>query len=463
MSQQWPPYSQFTSSIWKDVSIAPLITFRMAFGLVMLLSCVRYMWMGWVTTQLSRPLTHFSYYGFEWVKPLPEAWMYALFALMCVASLAIALGWYYRVFTVIFFLAFTYVELIDITYYLNHYYFVSIVSFLLIFVPANRSFSLDVARKPELLTAKVPAWTIGIFMLQIAIVYIYAGLAKINEDWLIHALPLAIWLPAQSSLPVIGFLFEYDWTPYLFSWAGMLFDTLIIFFLIWKKTRVMAYLAVVIFHTITGILFQIGVFPVLMIMGVTIFFSEKWHEHLIRKIAGLLNISDTFAAARAKCYAKLSVTFKKSVVTPVIILFFIFQLIFPWRYILYPGDLFWTEEGYRFSWRVMLMEKAGTAVFYVRDRATGKEGAVINSEFLNAHQEKQMAMQPDLILQFAHFLKSYYEKQGVNDPAVRAEVWVTLNARPAQLLIDPQIDLTQYEDGWAHKDWILPSPKSEQL
>ncbi|MDV7400521.1 HTTM domain-containing protein, partial [Arthrospira platensis SPKY1] len=93
-----------------------------------------------------------------------------------------------------------------------------------------------------------------------------------------------------------------------------------------------------------------------------------------------------------------------------------FQLLFPWRYVLYPGNLFWTEEGYRFSWRVMLMEKAGTATFYVKDTRSGREGVVDNREFLNPHQEKQMAMQPDMILQFAHFLGRHYEEKGVYKP-----------------------------------------------
>lgn len=140
-----------------------------------------------------------------------------------------------------------------------------------------------------------------------------------------------------------------------------------------------------------------------------------------------------------------------------IFLFFLFQILFPWRYLLYPGSVFWTEEGYRFSWRVMLMEKAGTATFFVKDTKTGREGEVVNSEFLNPHQEKQMAMQPDMILQFAHFLKKHYEKNGVNAPAVRAEVYVTLNARPSQLLIDPNIDLTKLRDSWSHKTWIKPN------
>ena len=100
------------------------------------------------------------------------------------------------------------------------------------------------------------------------------------------------------------------------------------------------------------------------------------------------------------------------------------------------------------------MEKAGTATFFVKDAKTGREGEVLNSEFLNPHQEKQMAMQPDMILQFAHFLKRHYENKGLADPAVRAEVYVTLNARPSRLLIDPTLDLTKIRDDWSPKTWI---------
>jgi hypothetical protein len=116
--------------------------------------------------------------------------------------------------------------------------------------------------------------------------------------------------------------------------------------------------------------------------------------------------------------------------------------------------MFWTEQGYRFGWRVMLMEKAGTATFFVRDGDNGREGTVINSEFLNSHQEKQMAMQPDMILQFAHYLRTHYKQQGMQNPQVRAEVYVTLNGKPAELLIDPNLNLAALEDGWKHKSWI---------
>lgn len=410
------------------------------------------MWLGWVDTQLVDPVLHFSYYGFDWVKPLSREGMYAVFGVMCFSTIGIVLGWRYRISALIFFLGFTYVELIDITYYLNHYYFVSIVSFLLIWVPAHRKYSVDVYQNPELLLDKVPQWCIGIFNFQIALVYVYAGLAKINYDWLVKALPLSIWLPAKTSLPIIGSIFKYKLTAYLFSWAGMLFDTFIIGGLLLKKTRKIAYLAVILFHTMTGLLFQIGIFPLVMIMVVTIFFSPQWHERVLQRLDGLFAERKNAQARRNQLWHNQ----KRGVMFPFLLLFFGLQLVFPWRYLSYPGNVFWTEEGYRFAWRVMLMEKAGTATFYVKDGPEGREGSVLNREFLNPHQEKQMAMQPDLILQFAHYLKQHFKSKGMNNPEVRAEVWVTLNARPAKLLIDPNADLTRVTDGWASKKWILP-------
>ncbi|MEM6297833.1 MAG: HTTM domain-containing protein [Bacteroidota bacterium] len=467
-----PVMARLFAYLEQPVSIAPLVTFRIAFGLVMLFSTLRYIWMGWVDTQLVEPILHFSYYSFDWIQPLSRTGMYAIFFVMAITCIGIALGAFYRVSTVLFFLCFTYVELIDITYYLNHYYFVSIVAFLLILVPANRYFSFDTLRNPSLTQKSVSRWCILIFKLQIAIVYTYAGLAKINHDWLFRALPLKIWLPAKTSLPLIGWIFKYELTAYLFSWMGMLFDTFIILFLVIRKTRILAYLAVVFFHAMTGILFQIGVFPLVMILVVTIFFSSEWHERWMRKVSshwqGLRPLTGLFSRPKNSIPtpSRMNKTpvetphwgvLGNKVIAPFLLLFFLFQLLFPWRYLLYvDNNLFWTEEGYRFSWRVMLMEKAGTATFYVKDGKTGREGAVRNSDFLNPHQEKQMPMQPDLILQYAHYLKDHYTQQGMQNPSVRAEAWVTLNGLPAQLLVDPTVDLTQKTDRWTPKDWILP-------
>jgi hypothetical protein len=295
----------------------------------------------------------------------------------------------------------------------------------------------------------------------LAIVYIYAGLAKINHTWLIEALPLRIWLPAADAIPVIGPLLAWSAAPYIFSWVGMIYDCAIVFFLLWQKSRPWAYAMVVVFHVLTGILFQIGVFPLVMIAATLIFFSEAWHIRLVarfRKMLGKAPMPSEPAAHSTEGLQSSGFRPLPRAMVVVAALFFAFQVLFPWRYLAYPDNLFWSEEGYRFSWRVMLMEKAGTATFYVKDGISGREGVVVNSEFLNPHQEKQMAMQPDLILQYAHFLAGHYAAQGVQNPAVRAEVYVTLNANPSRLLIDPNRDLTKIRDGWQTKDWIMPAP-----
>jgi ABC-type sugar transport system permease subunit len=138
------------------------------------------------------------------------------------------------------------------------------------------------------------------------------------------------------------------------------------------------------------------------------------------------------------------------------ILFFTIQVLLPFRYALYPKNLFETEQGYRFSWRVMLMEKAGTCFFYVQDKNTHKRVEVDNHAFLTTQQEKQMSTQPDMILQFAHHLKKVYKKRWQSDTIeVHVESYVSINGKGSSLYIDPTINLGEIEDGFSHKNWIL--------
>jgi hypothetical protein len=434
--------------------LGPLAVFRILFGGVMFFSAARFLLLGWVDEQYVKPTVHFTYYGFEWVKPLGEAGMYLLFGLMLASSLGILLGLFYRISSLVFFFVFTYIELIDKTYYLNHYYFASICAFLMTLAPAHRCFSLDILRNPALASETAPRWTIDIFKLQLGIVYTFAGIAKINSEWLFNAMPLRIWLPPHYDMPLIGWAFQYPATAYLFSWGGMMYDCTIVFFLIWNRTRWMAYLAVIAFHSITGLLFQIGVFPLVMIALTLIFFPESFHQKIIAQLSRLIRSAFNMQIAAPKSAAYFP-SFK-TIILIVITVHFILQIVIPFRYALYPDNLFWSEEGYRFSWRVMLVEKAGTARFFVKDSRTGREGEVINSEFLNAHQEKQMSFQPDMILQFAHFLRDHYEKLGMENPEVRAEVFVTMNGRRSKPLVDSSVNLANEREGFHHKTWIVP-------
>ena len=370
---------------------------------------------------------------------------------MAGAALGILLGWRYRVSALLFFLLFTYTELWDLTNYLNHYYFVSLVAGLMVIVPANRSFSLDVRRNPELRATTVPAWTINILRLQLGLVYFFAGLAKLHPDWLLKAQPLRLWLSANADMPIIGHWLTYVGVAFAFSWAGALYDLFIPFLLCWRKARPLAYVAVVVFHILTWLLFPIGVFPWVMIFSTLIFFGAPFHEQLLHALRKLLRQTKSLPGSALPYWPA-----RTKVMALALSAFVLFQLLFPFRYALYPGDLFWTEQGFRFSWRVMLMEKSGYIVFQVHNPETGHRIEVNNREFLTPLQEKMMATQPDMILQFAHFLKEEYRKKGISSPEIYAESWVSLNGRSARPFVNPDVNLAALKDSWAHRHWILP-------
>jgi len=428
--------------------IAPLASFRLIFGLIMLAGVLRFMLKGWIYDLYIAPTFYFKYFGFEFIQPLNAIGMYLVFAIMGLSFLLMALGWWYRIASILAFLSFTYIELIDKTNYLNHYYFVSIVCFLLIFLPADRYFSLRTLQRPQDQITHIPLYYIGLLKLQLGIVYFFAGLAKLNADWMLKALPLKIWLPAKANIPLIGSLLGKTWVSYAFSWFGAFYDLLIPFFLLVKKYRAVAYLFVIVFHLATYFLFQIGMFPFVMIGATIIFFSAEWHLKFQQLISQTFNLK--FSTTEKTLPTNLG-GFKY-----IIALFFAFQILFPFRYLAYPGKLFWTEQGYRFSWRVMLMEKAGYAVFHITDPKTGRTWEANNYDFLTLNQEKMMSTQADMILQFAHYLEDYYQTEGIENPIITVDSYVSLNGSRTQLMIDPTVDLTQLEDTFAPKSWINP-------
>lgn len=450
--------SKINTFVNRGVSIAPLVSFRIIFGTLLLFSTFRFLFYGWVKQLYIDPPFHFPYYGFEWLKQLPGNWMYLPFILMVLSAIGIILGAFYRLATTLFFICFTYVELIDKSTYLNHYYFVSLMCFLFIFIPAHRSFSIDVKRKPSLQLTEVPFWTIGILRLQLGIVYFYAGLAKINSDWLFEAQPLRLWLQVFRDTPLVGNLLASSWLAFVFSWFGCLYDLSIPFLLSFRKTRPMAYVLVIGFHILTWILFPIGVFPWVMIFSTLIFFETPVHLkliHLLQRILRWTAQANTSNSA-IKTYPFVRYT---------LICFLIFQLIFPFRYLCYPGHLFWTEEGYRFSWRVMLMEKKGYATFYVEDPKTNGSIEIDNTRFLTPQQIDQMSRQPDMILAYAHFLGETFQdtvltfaaqKRHIKNPRVTADVFVTLNGKPNQQMVDRTVDLMKEQDNLKHNTWIRP-------
>ena len=443
------------------VSIFPLIVFRISFGLILFISTLRFILKGWVTELYIKPTYFFTYYGFDWINPVSNNFIYIVFFLLLVCSLMITLGLFYRYSSLLFFILFTYIELIDKTNYLNHYYFISLISFLMIFLPANRFFSVDNIIGICNECTIVKAWQINIIKLQVGIVYLFAGVAKLNYHWLIEAQPLTNWLKHQSDFPIIGSLFLYDTTAYLFSWAGAIFDLVIFFVLANKKWRFYGYVIVVVFHILTSIMFPIGVFPLVMIVATLIFFSDQFHQNVL-SFLGKKNTSVSIKIREDNQKNKVD-----NFIKAVLISFFILQLLIPFRYLLYPGKLFWTEQGYRFSWRVMLIEKAGYAQFYIHEPKMNRKMLIETRNYLTPQQEKMMSTQPDMILQFAHYLSSEFKDSTIeetngeiiklgNNPKITADVKVSLFNKGSKDFINQNTNLSMENRGFMNKEWILP-------
>lgn len=439
-----------SSSIWQRLqaprSIAPLVVYRVLFGLLVGYGCVWSWLKGDPQIRFLEPTFYFKYYGLEWLPEPSAPLLYGLYGLWAIASVGIVLGAYYRWAIWTFFGVFTYLHLIDATNYINHYYAISIFAGLLGLSPAHRAASIDGWRKPDYTQSHAPILYVGALRLQVALIYGFAALAKCGPDWLERAMPLRIWLLQRSDFPLLGEWFSYWEAALVASWVGLLFDATIVGWLSFRKTRPWAYLGVWVFHGLTGLLFNIGLFPWVMITATVVFFSGKQQEQWLQRLGlGLKASTSTYHKAPTWIMGLLG-------------LHFLVQLLLPLRHqVLYTGNPLWTEEGYRFSWWVMLVEKEGMATFTVSDPATGRQWEVDNRQHLTPFQEKRMSVRPDHILQYAHYLADFYQKKHqIAAPEVRATVHVTLNGRLSQPLVDPAVNLAAEPRHWRQKTWVLP-------
>ncbi len=452
------------------VDISFLVVFRVALGLLLAVSMERFLAYGWVDELLLAPKFRFKYYGFGWVEPLPREAMFLLFRTLVGLGCAVAAGLFFRVTAPLLALGLTYIQLIDVSTYLNHYYYAALLAWILAVSPAHRAWSVDewldraLARresppKPPRFTHVPRAW-LWLLRFQVGLVYFCAGLAKLQSDWLFHGQPLRIWLGARTDLPLLGPALTWPGAPLVFSWCGFLFDTTIPFWLSFRKSRPYAYAVVLVFHAITRLLFDIGMFPWIMSAAALVFFPP---EAARRALGRLFGAPPTEEPSEAHALAPSTPKLRTSRVLERLALgaaigYVALQVALPLRHLAYGGNVLWHEQGMRFSWRVMVRAKGGEVTFLVTEAATGKTHRVNPRAYLAPFQENEMAGQPDLILQLAHHIARDYDARGRGPVAVRAEAKISLNGRRAAYLVDPTRDLTRVLDGLGPASWILPHP-----
>ncbi|MCE7991553.1 MAG: HTTM domain-containing protein [Roseivirga sp.] len=420
------------------------------FGGIMFWEVTRYFKYDWIERYWIAPRFNFSYWPFNF-QPLPGDGMYIVWGALGVLALFIFLGFLYRISTVLFFLLFSYTYLLEQARYLNHFYLVILVSLVLIFLPAHRGFSIDSVIFKKKSTDYAPAWSLWLVRFLIGVPYFFGGIAKINPDWL-RGYPLKRWLLGDVDFPLIGKYFTEEWMIMIMSYSGLILDLAVVPILLFKRTRKWGFVIICIFHLMNAQLFSIGIFPWFMIASTTLFFPPDWPRPLLSK-AGL-NEADTplkglqsFSLPGAK---------KQKLILWSLALFVGIQILLPFRHLVIPGNVHWTEEGHRYAWHMKLRSKSGNTAFYIKNKESGITSLVNTRAYLTSWQEDKMAGKPYMIWEFAQHLKEEHDKLGI-EIEVYVNAFASLNGRQYQEIINPETDLASVpKPVFGSAPWIIP-------
>ncbi len=381
----------------RAVSAESLAFFRIAVGLVMLLEAVSL----FLPSESSGGKSHLDVYyagsevtfhlpyaGFGWLPLLPSPWIQGVGVLLGLGAIGMGLGFRYRASALLTFLAWGYLYVVESTrtYWMSYYYLELLVLFLMPFLPAAARFSLDASKTVRAGTVLIPFWPLWLLRAQLVITYFYAGVAKLNTDWMVDGYPVRIFLEKPWVTARLKFLLPYDWAGMIerwvhssalalgVSWIGAVFDLSIGLLLLVRRTRFLAIVLMGIFHGINHfILFNdIVWFPLLGLTTALIFLEPDWPSRVFRWLCnpriptpdwpwlwgGLVAVPGVGAALGWKGRSSVLVgqlakpfTLKAWTVGGVVA-WTVFQGLFPIRHALIPGDVRVTFEGLEWSWRL---------------------------------------------------------------------------------------------------------------
>lgn len=444
----------YMNFLFEKVDNSKLIVFRIFFGLLMMVECWGAIATGWVKETFVDTTFTFNFIGFDWTQVFLGETMYVIYGIMGLMGLLIMLGAFYRPVIVIFFLLWALTYFMQKSHYNNHYYLIMIVSFLMIWMPANRFHSLDASMNSSLRAQSVSKWNYLVFQILVGCVYIFAALAKLTPDWLNnHFLPLRLessakWFENKFGVNLFSDMLRTRELADFLAYAGIAFDLLIIPLLLFKPTRTVAFVLALFFHLFNSLTLHIGIFPYFALALCIFYFQDR----------EIKNIFLPFKTRNVMDERVLISPVKKRLVLWFLLIFTALNIYLPLRHHFIEDDVLWTEEGHRMAWRMMLRSKTGQGEFETQ-LPDGKIVRESIHKHLRPHQINDLKTKPDMIWQFAQKLKADYERKGIAPVKIFYKGKVKINDGFYYDFLDPKTDLSA--EKWSyfgHQDWILPSP-----
>jgi len=425
---------------FKNIDNSPLIVFRIFFGFLIACESFGAIITGWVKRVLIEPEFTFPFICFEWLQPLPGYGMYFYFITMGLFGIAIMLGYRYRIAIISYTILWACVYFMQKTSYNNHYYLLLIISFFMLFLPANQYASLDVKHQRVQKQNTMPYWINLLFIIQVTIVYFYAAIAKFYPDWLDGTFTRILLTGTTSNKYFID-IFSNKYSYLFIAYAGILFDLLIVPLLLFKKTRTIALVSSLSFHLFNAVFLQIGIFPFFALTFSLFFYPPEKIRKLFLRNKPIHNesISENH--------------FGKQIFLFFLLPFLFIQWLLPLRHHLIEGDVLWTEEGHRLSWRMMLRKRDGFINFKIKNNNTGEMTSYDYHKNLSSKQVRTLATKPDFIWQYCQKIKQEYRGKNIS---IFIDCKNNINNGKFKTLIDPKQDFAKAEWNYFwHNKWIL--------
>ncbi|WP_271784886.1 HTTM domain-containing protein [Aquimarina algiphila] len=430
--------------LFTHIDNSALIIFRVFFGFLIAAEAIGAIFTGWIKRTMIDPEFTFNFIGLDFLQPLPGNGMYFYFAVMGILGLLVMIGFRYRWSMIAYTIMWAGVYFMQKSSYNNHYYLLLLLCIIMSILPAGNYFSVDVKQNPLLKKISMPRWCLLVIIIQLWIVYTYASVAKFYPDWLDYTVAKNL-MAGRAHYPIVGDILQGHWAHISVTYFGILFDLLIIPLLLWKRTRFIAFCISIFFHLFNSIVFQIGIFPYLSLAFSVFFFSkEKIHRIFMKK-------KEFYTAS------EMVIPSYKKFVVPIMTVWFLIQITLPVRHWFIPGDVLWTEEGHRMSWRMMLRGRSGITNFYILDKNNpeAKRKYINKTNYLSRKQLRLVSTKPDAMWQFAQHLKEKYATEG-KDIAVYVNSKISINGKEQKVFIDPEVDLANVPwNYFSTNPWII--------
>jgi vitamin K-dependent gamma-carboxylase len=429
-----------------------LSLFRIAFGVLMCADAVRcwnaadQLFPSWEFRPPPLPLAE--------LDGLPAVPAAACLMIAAIAAACIAIGYCTRIAAVVFAAMYALVFLWDPTQFNNHHYLIVLLAGWIALLGLNQDLSIDAWRDPQLRSEATPWWHLGIFLFHIALVYGFGAVNKLNADWL-QGEPLSIWLGVEQELSLIGPWLAHPAAKYCFAYGGLLFDAAIVPLLCWRRSRAIALALTLVFHLANSVLFQIGPFPWLMLAANVLFLDPNSVRGAADRFRGRLS-----STSRAPVKVDVSTAISMRPLTlGLVAAYMVLHVLLPFRVFLYSSDPEWTEEGKNYSWRMMLSHKDTFVGVLVVDLTDGRAWEVDPRKYLSRRQLRGKGVwgNPRHLAAFTRMLRREALQRGFRDPFVKVDAVASLNGRPYQYLVDPDVDLSQADQPfWSVPGWVVP-------